>query len=84
MSVGVMEDYKLRVLRASHTLVVYCESRKRELNWVVFRHKLCTGSGTGDLFKRDMLCDLLFHFCANYCSVFVPARAVLVQKLNNI
>jgi hypothetical protein len=24
-----------------------------------------------------------YIYCANYCSVFVPARAVLVQKLNN-
>ncbi len=33
MSVGVMKDYKLkqRDLRASHTLVVYYESLKREL-----------------------------------------------------
>ena len=33
MSVGVLEDYKLRDLRASHTLgiVVYYESIKREL-----------------------------------------------------
>ena len=32
MSVGVMEDYKLRDLRASHTVqVVYYESMKRKL-----------------------------------------------------
>jgi hypothetical protein len=33
MSVGVMEDYKLRDLRASHTLnlVVYYETMKRKV-----------------------------------------------------
>ena len=38
MSVGVMEDYKLRDLRSSHTFsrkVVYYESMKRKLILVV-------------------------------------------------
>ena len=35
--------------------------------------------------SANVSCSWIYFYiyCANYCSVFVPARAVLVQKLNN-